>query len=206
MLIDTHVHTTRYSPCSALTPVELVRRAEKLELSGIVITEHDHLWTQEEVEALKKETATDLLIMRGQEVHCSIGHLLVYGYYEELDYMTVEGTVEKVHEGNGIVLHAHPFRYGNTNLSLKKYRNMFSVFDGIEVLNGNQKPDENKFGLSLWKDLGIIGIGGSDAHSTDMLGQYVTQFENEIRNEEDLIREIKAGRCRPVRLSALDSQ
>ena len=206
MLIDMHVHTTRYSACSGLDPVELVRRAEELELSGIVITEHDHLWTQEEVEDLKKETETDLLIMRGQEVHCSIGHLLVYGYYEELDYMTVEGTVEKVHESDGIVLQAHPFRYGNTNRSLKKYRNMFSVFDAIEVFNGNQKPDENKFGLGMWKDLGIIGIGGSDAHSTDMVGRYITQFENEIRNEEDLISEIKAGRCRPVRLSDLDSE
>jgi hypothetical protein len=46
--------------------------------------------------------------------------------------------------------------------------------------------------------LGLPGTGGSDAHQVHEIGACLTLFENEVRNEEDLIREIRAGRIRAM--------
>ena len=201
MLIDAHVHTNRYSSCSILNPVDLVYQALKLKLSGIVIVEHYKVWAEEEIEELKRETdSNELLILRGQEVSCSIGHLLVFGYYEKLqENLRVEEIVDRVHNEGGIVILAHPFRYGNSvGENPEKLKTRFAYVDGIEVFNANQSEKENEYGKKVWNTLGIVGIGGSDAHSIEMVGKCLTQFYNVIRDEDDLIAEIKAGRCKPM--------
>ncbi len=205
MLIDMHIHTARYSPCSILDPYDLVRKASELGLSGITITEHYCLWSENEIEALKRETGSELKIFRGQEVTSSVGHLLVLGYYKKLqEYLPLDEVLSKVHDEGGLVILAHPFRYGNLiGHHLEKLKNKFDCFDGIEALNGNQIANENEYGMKVWKDLGMTGLGGSDAHSVGMLGTYATKFLNPVENEVDLIREIKEGRCEPVCLNSL---
>ena len=99
---------------------------------------------------------------------------------------------------------AHPFRHGNLiGHHPGKLKSKFDVFDGIEVLNGNQIINENEYAMKVWKDLGITGLGGSDAHSIGMLGTYATKFLNPVESEDDLITEIKEGRCEPVSLNSL---
>ena len=53
MRFDLHMHTTRHSPDSEMDPFALVRRAQQLGLDGVVITEHDWLWTEPELEELR---------------------------------------------------------------------------------------------------------------------------------------------------------
>lgn len=204
MLIDTHVHTNRYSSCSILDPVELVHQALKLKLSGVVIVEHYHIWSREEIEELKRKTNSELLILRGQEVESSIGHLLIFGYYEELqENLAVEEILHRVHEEGGIVIMAHPFRNGNSlGETPERLKNRFAPVDGIEVFSANQSRDENEYARKVWEALRIRGIGGSDAHSVETVGKYATIFENTIKDESDLVAEIKAGRCKPVKYGA----
>jgi len=181
-----------------LSPYQLISRAEEMGLDGIAVTEHDYIWSRQEVERIRDETGTGLLIFRGQEVSSIYGHLLVFGYegyLAEYDYMEI---LEKVHSNGGIVIPSHPFRYGNTDRDMNDLKREFERFDAIEVLNGNQDEFQNRFGLRVAKDLGFTGIGGSDAHSARMVGKYATEFFHPIHDESDLIREIKAGRCRPV--------
>ncbi len=202
MLIDIHVHTNKYSGCSILDPVNLVRRAEELKLSGIVITEHDSVWSTNDIKSLKRETETKLLILRGQEVSSQMGHLLVFGYYENLEHRSVEEILDTVHKKDGIVIVAHPFRYGEyEGFSTDNLKSEFARYDGIEVFNGNQSVYDNDYGGKICKAFGFVGIGGSDAHSVSMIGKYVTEFQTPIKDENDLIAEIKAGRCRPIRLN-----
>jgi len=203
MLIDMHIHTTRYSACSILDPCDLVYKASELGLSGITITEHYYLWSDSEIEALKRETGSEIKIFRGQEVTSSIGHLLVLGYDKKLqEYLPLSDILSSVHDEGGLVIMAHPFRHGNLiGQHLEKLKNKFDGFDGIEVLNGNQIINENEYAMKVWKGLGITGLGGSDAHSMGMLGTYATKFLNPIESEVDLITEIKEGRCEPVCLN-----
>ena len=64
MKFDLHMHTTRHSPDSVMDPLDLVRRAREIGLDGVVITEHDWLWTPEEVDELQS-TAPGLVGPRG---------------------------------------------------------------------------------------------------------------------------------------------
>ncbi len=199
MLIDMHVHTYRYSSCSFLSPADLIYRAEELKLSGVVITEHNRVWSVEEVQELKEATNTNLEIFRAQEVSSTDGHVLVYGCYEKMEYLSLEEIVAEVHSCGGVVLPSHPFRYGDYDgFSSEQLRSEFLKYDGIEVLNGNQSTAQNNEGLAVWEELGIVGMGGSDAHSLDKVGKFLTEFEVGITDELALISEIKAGRCRPV--------
>jgi hypothetical protein len=42
------------------------------------------------------------------------------------------------------------------------------------------------------------GIGGSDAHSEHGLGCCATAFDRPVRNERELIEELRAGRFRAI--------
>ncbi len=45
MLIDIHIHTTRYSECSSLHPVDMAVAAKEAGLDGICLTEHQTVWS-----------------------------------------------------------------------------------------------------------------------------------------------------------------
>ncbi len=67
MLIDCHVHTTRYSPCSHLSPYEACKLALSRGLDAIVITEHQIQWKREEIKELQQEFP-QLKIYAGMEI------------------------------------------------------------------------------------------------------------------------------------------
>jgi hypothetical protein len=46
------------------------------------------------------------------------------------------------------------------------------------------------------EELNLPGTGGSDAHKILNVGSHVTLFDNPVNNEEDFLREIRAGRVR----------
>jgi hypothetical protein len=129
---------------------------------------------------------------------------LIFGYYGKFqENLPVEEIVAKVHGKGGVVIMAHPFRHGNNiGEDPEKLRGKFACADGIEVFNTNQTEEENNCSKKVWETLGIVGIGGSDAHSVEMVGQYLTWFQNTIRNEDDLVREIKGRRCFPIALNS----
>src|SRR5437879_13811612 len=67
MKFDLHLHTTRHSPDSRMDPFALCRRAETIGLDGFVITEHDWLWTETELDELRRGHPR-LVILAGIEV------------------------------------------------------------------------------------------------------------------------------------------
>ena len=204
MLIDIHTHTQRYSPCSILKPEDLVKKALDLNLDGVVLTEHGFLWDEDDILKLKEETeASDLLILRGQEITCYTetgvfhGDLLVFGFDGLIDErMTANEVIKKVHQEGGVAVAAHPYRSG--------YGFGDDVFnldiDGIEVFHPHHYALDIKKAEHARKTLDIAGLGGSDAHDLQYVGYYLTSFSGEIKTEEDLVREIRAKTCRAVTL------
>jgi hypothetical protein len=199
MLIDPHIHTTRYSLCSQLKPDELVYAARLFRLDGIVITEHNCVWSEQEIAELRLK-ADGLVILRGQEIRAYKdglleGDLLVFGFYEVInEELSSTELIELVHQAGGIIVAAHPFR-GFLGLREEIYQ---LDLDGIEVLNSNHTPPENIAAKAASSRLGLPAIGGSDAHCAADVGNYLTFFENWIENEAQLVEEIKKGRCRAI--------
>lgn len=203
MVIDMHLHTSRYSPDSQIDPGDLIERAIKLKLDGLVLTEHDAVWEEEEIAELKRQSGEDaLVILRGQEVSSyredgsPHGHLLVYGYYQPLvGGLTARRVVEVVHGAGGVVVAAHPYRV--------KYGLLDDVYglglDGLEVLTPNHYMIDVQKAEQAVRVMQICGTGGSDAHDLRSVGRCLTLFDEEITGEEDLIRHIRGRDCRPVR-------
>jgi hypothetical protein len=44
--------------------------------------------------------------------------------------------------------------------------------------------------------LGLPGTGGSDAHRIDEIATWITVFDNDIKDENELLHELHAGRFR----------
>ena len=64
----------------------------------------------------------------------------------------------------------------------------------MEVYNGRSGINEVNFTAMVAQQLGLKAIGGSDAHAILELGTSYTVFEKKIRNERDLITQLKTGR------------
>ena len=78
MKFDLHMHTRRHSPDAASDPFDLVKAAHAAGLDGIVITEHDYLWPEAELEELRAPRR-GLVILAGVEVTGRGGDMLCYG-------------------------------------------------------------------------------------------------------------------------------
>src|SRR3954447_25820766 len=75
---DHHLHTSRHSPDSVISPLVLLERAHAVGLDGVVITEHDYQWEPDELADLAAR-AGGLKVFSGAEVSTREGHFLVYG-------------------------------------------------------------------------------------------------------------------------------
>src|SRR5881398_3107789 len=106
MKFDLHMHTTRHSPDSAMDPLVLVRQARRVCLDGVVITEHDWLWTEDELNELRT-AEPGLVVLAGIEVSCREGHFLAYGVHNPFAVprgIGVAALCREVHRQGGAVV------------------------------------------------------------------------------------------------------
>jgi predicted metal-dependent phosphoesterase TrpH len=201
MRIDLHVHTAPRSPCSNIDPVELVREATRLQLDGICLTEHQVLWHPDEIAELAQ--GTELKIFRGNEFTTNQGDILVFGYEEDTkELLTIEELREEVMEAGGFMIAAHPFRgfktfgIGQLQMTVEQAcsRKVFDFVDAVEIRNGKLSAEENDMAAQVAARVDLPGTAGSDAHSLDEVGRWVTDFERTVESEQDLVRELRAGR------------
>ncbi len=68
----------------------------------------------------------------------------------------------------------------------------------VEALNGGSRKGEDARVEGLIRRYGYRAYGGSDSHLVSFVGICATEFEAEIRTIDDLVRELKGGRYRPV--------
>jgi predicted metal-dependent phosphoesterase TrpH len=201
MRIDLHIHTAPRSACSHLSLSELIQRAQQLELDGICLTEHQVVWAAKDAANLAEEG--NLKVFRGNEFTTNQGDILVFGFDEDIkELLTIQQLREAVNQVGGFMIAAHPFRgfktfgIGQLQMTVEQAcrRKVFGFVDAIEIGNGKLSDDENDMARKVAETLGLPGTGGSDAHRIDEVGKWVTVFENDIDNEQELVGALKAGR------------
>ena len=201
MLVDLHLHTTRYSTgCSLLEPRSMLRRLLELGLDGAAITEHDYLWSRSETERLKAlSPERDFFLVSGKEVDSDQGHLLVFGYSGPIDPVcSADDVVQAARQNGGAVVWAHPLRYGRfDNASDEEIAALARKCDAFEALTPSHSPAENQRALALAEKYGLTATGGSDGHTLADVGRVVTRFDRRLTGLEDLIAAIKDGACAP---------
>ena len=206
MLIDLHTHTRVGSDDSFIEIPDLVRKAKESGLDGVCITDHDWFWKREVIEGYSREH--DFLILPGVEMGTDDGHLLVFGLNQYSFGMHRTANLKAgLDEAGGVMVLAHPHRRNlrwdeDVETGVERYSQnpVFSLVDTVETDNGRSTERQNGFSREISERLGLRATGGSDAHQISDIPTSATVFERDVRNLEDLIRELKAGRFRPADL------
>lgn len=200
--LDLHTHTTVGSDDARMEPEELIRRAKELGLRGVAITEHDMIWPRERFEALQAQT--DLLLVRGVEVNTEIGHVLVYGWDDEMlwPYRQLKALSERARAIGAVLVVAHPLRKWASQKAISSGMKLPSLsellklerwgwVDGIEGWNGKSTDMENVLALNIAHHTGHPITGGSDAHHVEQVGASWTEFLCEVRTQQDVVEAIR---------------
>jgi len=207
-----HNHTNVSSPCSLLSPEELIEAARSRGLDAICVTEH--LFIEGANVAQEIGRRMNFPVFRGVEARSEFGDMLVFGYYKDIpEGISLDNLCWCVHETGGLIFVAHPYHTkGGCNLyaSMRgrgldldadwdKVR-VLQILDGVEVINGQVDDETNEKARILAARLNVPGIGGSDSHAADMIATAATRFEQPIRSDEELVEVLKNGRYRAMRL------
>jgi len=192
MKFDLHLHTSRHSPDSVTDPFDLLRSARRAGLDGVVLTEHDYWWPDDELAELRA-FAPELVILSGMEVTGRGGDVLVYGITDPTVFFRGIGWVDlvrEVHKQGGAAVAAHPNRWGQPFERLVAETAV--ELDGIEVLSNNMDDDlREKAADLLVRYPHFAQLGNSDSHDPSTVGCCYTDFAADIRTAADLVTAIR---------------
>ncbi|HXD87181.1 MAG TPA: CehA/McbA family metallohydrolase [Urbifossiella sp.] len=192
MKFDLHLHTSRHSSDSATDPFELLDAARKAGLDGVVLTEHDYFWPDEELAELQA-AAPDLVVLSGMEVTGRGGDVLVYGITDPFALPKGIGWGElcrEVHRQGGAAVAAHPNRWGQP--FERVVREAGAELDGIEVMSNNMERELRVQAAELLvKYPHFAQLGNSDSHAPWSVGCCYTDFDADIRTIADLVAAIR---------------
>lgn len=210
MLIDLHAHTWPRSHDSVLNPDDLIVRAKAAGLDAICFTEHDTVWDYKTIEELRAQH--NFLVLAGVEISTDDGHILCFGVEKYVFGMhRSKELASYVDKGDGAMVAAHPYRRQmpwfsrndeeyRTALEKASRNPAYQYCQGLEELNGRGSDKENEFSKKLCEMMNLKGTGGTDSHAISDVGKCATYFEADIKDERDLITELKAGRYHAVDL------
>ena len=176
MRFDLHVHSC-YSKDSNADIDSILMHAKKNGLDGIAICDHDTIEGGIACAKRVEELGTDLIVIPGVEVMSSKGHILVLGVNENIEpHLSPEKTIKRARELGGVVIIPHPFKLTSHGIGYVEGLDI----DAVETLNSRCLDDRpNKKAKRAADSLNLPQVGGSDAHTPQMVGQAYTEIDVE---------------------------
>jgi predicted metal-dependent phosphoesterase TrpH/aminoglycoside phosphotransferase (APT) family kinase protein len=196
MILEMHCHTIQHSLCSHIDAADLVQSNFAKGLQGTVLTDHQYLWSAEEIRELRSrlKVPDHYIILSGQEVETpELGHILVYGADVSIERGTSLAVIRRRFPSAAIIW-AHPYRDENIP---SRDRLFHPLIDGVEIFNSNHTVAENNRALLDWHRYKFTAVSGSDTHAISYTGLYPTFFDHPLSTIHELADEIRSGRCRP---------
>lgn len=181
MIIDTHVHTIYsdhwlWGKDSLNRPRDLVKIAIKKGLNGLAVTDHDNVNGSLETKKIAKRFK-NFKVITGLEVRTISGDMLALGVDENVpSSLSVEETVEKIHDLGGIAVAAHPY---GSYIFRKCLEKEALKADAIEVYNASLLKYANSKAEILAKKYKKPITAGSDAHGLREVGNGTIEFSGD---------------------------
>jgi predicted metal-dependent phosphoesterase TrpH len=197
MRFDHHLHTKRHSPDSDIDPLDLIERARRVGLDGVVITEHDYQWEPDELADLANRAAP-LRVFSGAEVSALEGHFLVYGLPSLEEVYPGIGLAELlpiVRRHEAAIVAAHPFRWDQPFQEIIAKHG--PVFDALELVSKNVTRETRARTRAILDAHPMGATGSSDAHELSTLGCYFTEFDHAIESMADFVAALRDRGGRP---------
>ncbi len=194
LAIDMHVHTLHSKDgLSSVKEILLAARAKGLD--GVAITDHNTTEGLDEAERIARRLG--MVLIKGQEVRCEEGDVLVYGIDESfLKGIKAQRLLKRVKSAGGYAFIAHPFGrlFHWKSCSGTKLFHIIREFDGVEAFNSRSAIGNWK-ALILTMQLNTSMIAGSDAHHWKEVGNAYTIVDSPKKDAECVLEEIAKGNC-----------
>lgn len=198
MLIDINVQARKYDEFQNLPALEIAASAREKGLDGIIFIEKNRLWPEEDLKNLRR-ALDGFLILRGQEVDCAEGSVLVIGVNEEIpnqiSALDLKNRVES--QGGCCILSAgSPVPVRNEYIYKAQHHtgtSAFNLFGAVEICNSKLSKKQLREFLEYERRVNFCALGGS-ASSTP--GLYATKFFDQISDEKDVVRAVQKNRLR----------
>jgi predicted metal-dependent phosphoesterase TrpH len=191
MKFDLHVHSC-FSKDSNASLDDILVNAEQNGLDGFAICDHDSIEGGIECAKRAKQLGSKQIVIPGQEVTSSKGHILVLGSNKLIESgLSPEETIKKAHEQGAVVIIPHPFKLTSHGIGYLKGLHA----DAVEVLNSRCMTDgPNNKARKAADEFGFSMAGGSDAHEAQMIGRCYTEIDSSERTVAATLDAIRAGK------------
>jgi hypothetical protein len=144
----------------------MIKAAMKKGLDGLAVTDHNTV--RGSLVAKKLAKRFKFLIITGSEIKTEEGEIIALGIKENVPIgLTIEETVEKIHELGGIATAPHPF---GSYIFRRCAGRKGLMADAIEVYNSTLTKGQNKKALVMAQLFKKSITAGSDAHSSRNVG------------------------------------
>lgn len=222
-LYETHMHTSEGSACGKNTGAEMARAYAEAGYTGIIVTDHFFYgntavdrslpwgkWVEGYCQGYEHARAEGekygLQVFFGWESGYKGTEFLVYGLdkdwllaHPEIRDASVEEQYRIVHEGGGIVVHAHPFREASYIEEIRLYPAHVDAVEGVNAAHSSSTKtslqghtEYNDRAKAYAASHGLPLTAGSDQHTLDMIGGGMV-FPRRLQDIHDFVRAVLAG-------------
>jgi predicted metal-dependent phosphoesterase TrpH len=196
--LDLHNHTDRSSDGS-LRPRDLLELAAGRGLHVVAVTDHGTLGGGLECAALAAVDASLPRVIPGEEILTAHGEIIGLYLTEEVPSgLSVQQTVQAIHEQGGVAYLPHPFDgIRRAAIDRAKLEQAAGLVDVIEVRNGRMLfPSYNRRAFELAADLQKPMGAGSDAHYAGEVGRAFVEIDA-LPEPSTLVELLTRGRLSP---------
>lgn len=206
---DLHIHS-HFSKCSMSRTEDVITTAVKRGLMAIAVMDHNDicgsLAAESTARKLKDEgrIPQDFLVIGATEVRCDKGHIGALFVEEDIEpYLSVEKTVDNIHNAGGLAVVVHPYHSSGIGDSLHD-----ADFDCVEIVSGGVYASDLRARAEALKNDGLTDgmarIASSDAHYLGGIGACFTVIETTDCSKETVKHAIAKGRCVPQTTETYD--
>lgn len=211
MLVDIHVHTSRHSDCGRSDPDSMVEAAIARGLDAIVLTEHNYMWTQEELAPLQRRHP-EIKLFGGIEVSVKMDggqHMVILGVPDpDLFYPTMPPAelIAAVRRHGGAAILAHPYRW-----TPEVHEDILRAgFDAIEICSNSIRNYMQQPICELQRQTKVPLVVSSDGHHVTELGLYALDLPTMPVDDKELAAMIRHGEfslwCNHQRIDAMNAE
>lgn len=182
---DMHIHSL-YSDGTA-TVAQILDHVERhTQLDVIAVTDHERIDGAQRAAELHAAGDFGFDLVIGEEITTRRGHVLALFLTERIPALRpLEETLAAIHDQGGLAIAAHPLAPIPLSVGRRSLRRMRDHttrgvhFDAIELFNpshAGKTRHEARLALNA-RELGLPGVGNSDAHVLEGIGTGRTTFD-----------------------------
>lgn len=181
---DLHIHT-HHSPDCSMTAAGIVAACRRAGINCLAVVDHNTL-----AGALEVAQLALFPVIVGEEIHTGEGEIV--GLFLETEIprgLSPEETIARIRAQGGLVLVPHPFdRLRRSTIGAEALLRILAQVDIIEVFNARiMIPAYSARARALAARQGLLGSGGSDAHTLGEIGRGYVEMPGFAGREDFLV-------------------